>query len=69
MTLKEFIEELKPMVYYDKKTKRHMMGSTILTNQELIVMLETMLGDDYINLTSNERTCIRQKVFKEITND
>jgi transcriptional regulator CtsR len=69
MTVNEFIKELKPMVYYDKKTKQHMMGSTILTNQELIVMLETMLGDDYISLKSNKRTQIRQRVFKEVTND
>lgn len=66
MTLKEFIEELKAMVIYDKEKNLHYMGSTILTNQELIVMLETMLGDDYTSLSSNERTKMRQRIFKEL---
>ena len=65
MTIDEFIKELKPMVKYDKQRKLHMMGSTILTNQELIFMLERVVGDDYKKLSSRKRTKIRQRVFNE----
>lgn len=67
MTVEEFIKELKPMVRYDKEKNLHYMGSTILTNQEINVMLDVMLGDNYTKKTSNERTKIRQRIFKEIT--
>ena len=67
MKIEEFIKELKPMCKYDKEEDRHYMGSTILTNQELNHMLHIMIGDDFDSLSSNKRTKIRQRVFKEIT--
>ena len=70
MKLEEFIEELKSIVIkkYSKYHERdvHYMGSTILTNQEMKVMLETMLGDDYTNLSNAEQKRIRRKIFKEL---
>jgi len=66
MTVEEFIKELKPMVKYDKDRQLHYMGSTILTNQEINVMLDMMLGDDYKTKSSRERTKIRQRIFKEL---
>lgn len=65
MTVEEFIEELKPMVTYDKAKRIHMMGSTILTNMEVKHMLHIMLGEDYDNLSKREQTIIKRRVFDE----
>ena len=65
MTIEEFIAELKPMVRYENG--KHYMGSTILTNQEVNHMLKVMGVEPYTELSSNERTRIRQRVFKECT--
>ena len=66
MTLDEFIEEMKNLVQY--KDNKHYMGSTVLTNQELNLMLETLLGDEYTKLNYSQRRRIRQQVFKECSN-
>ncbi len=67
MTLEHFITTLKSLVVYDKEKDKHIMGSTVLTNQELNHMLIVVIGDDYTKLNGTQRTKIRQRVFKEIT--
>ena len=66
MTIEDFIKELKPLVRYNKEKDLHIMGSTILTNQEVNHMLHIMIGEDYDKLSSNKRTKMRQRVFKEL---
>ncbi len=66
MTIKEFIKELNPMVIYDKEQERHMMGSTILTNQELHHMLKVVVGEEYTKLSNTQQMKTRRIIFKEI---
>jgi hypothetical protein len=67
LTIEEFINTLKPLVSYNKKEKRHYMGSTVLTNQELNGMLEVLLEDKYTKLNGTQREKMRERVFKDIT--
>ena len=70
MKLDEFINTIKPMITIKEsafhKGKVHYMGSTILTNQEMKVMLETMLGDDYTKLSNAAKKKLRREIFAKL---
>jgi|LGOV01.1.fsa_nt_gb hypothetical protein len=66
LDVKEFINELIPLVRFNKEKHIHYMGSTILTNDEMKAMLSVIYGDEYNNLPNNEQRKLRDYIFDEL---
>lgn len=61
-----FIEVLKPLVTYDAPNRTHYMGSTILTNHEMDVMLSIYYKEEYNDLKYSDKRKLRNYIFDEL---
>ena len=66
MEIKDFINELKGVVKYNKQFKVHILGGTVLTKKELRHMLSVYFIDEFIHYSNAQQNKYIDQVFKEL---